>query len=402
MIPIASDEDAAYSAPFRLLSVSHYFESHRGGIEIVAGRLARSLVTTGMDVTCAACDASLPPSDLATLPLRASNVIERRSGLPYPLPGPVSLARLFSTVRRSDAVLVHDGMYPTSIAAIVAARLFRRPIMLVQHIGRVPASSKALSTMFWIADRLLTRPMLRLASQVVFISATSARHFARVPTRREPLLIFNGVDTEIFRPSVSDAERGDERKQIGWPEDRPTILFVGRFLEKKGLRRLREMAAARPDFHWAFAGWGPCDPDTWRLPNVTVHRDRSGADLASLYRAADLLVLPSKSEGFPLVVQEALACGLRPVCCDDGARADPAAAEYVASIPNEGSEAEIVKQYLDAIDALTAVAAKAGERSARADFARRQYAWEASARQYRSAIRSMTAESSPFAEKVIA
>jgi glycosyltransferase involved in cell wall biosynthesis len=389
---MTSDEAICTAIPIRLLCVSHYFESHRGGIEMVAGRLARSLAQSRVDVTWAACDASPPPTDLPVLPLRASNLIERRSGLPFPLPGPISCARLISAIRRSQAVLVHDGMYPTSVVAIVAARLFRRPVVLVQHIGRVPASSLTLSTLFAIADRFLTRPMLRLASQVVFISATSARHFAEVSTRREPMLIFNGVDTDVFRPSASADDRRIEREQTGWPSDRPVILFVGRFLEKKGLLRLREMATMRPDLHWAFAGWGPCDPAAWNLQNVTVHRDRSGVDLAPLYRAADLLVLPSKSEGFPLVVQEALACGLRPICCDDGANADPAAAGHVTSISNDGSETEVVTRYIAAINALVLAPNGTAERSERAKFARQRYAWHVATQRYRAVFTSLIAE----------
>jgi glycosyltransferase involved in cell wall biosynthesis len=65
-----------------------------------------------------------------------------------------------------------------------------------------------------------------------------------------------------------------------------------------------------PEVEWLFAGYGPVDPGSWNLPNVHVERGRSGAKLAELYGAADLLALPSLGEGFPLVVSEALAAGL--------------------------------------------------------------------------------------------
>ena len=382
------------SGTMRLLCVSHYFESHRGGIEMAAGQLARSLGAT-MSVTWAASAASPPPADVSALPLRGSNIIERRSGLPFPLPSPGAIVALFRAVKASDAVLVHDGMYPTSIAAIVSARLLRRPVVLVQHIGRVPGPSPLLSAMFSIADRFFTRPMLRLASQVVFISATTARHFASTRTRREPVLIFNGVDDSIFSPSPSEKQRLTDRKQVGWPENRPVVLFVGRFIEKKGLLRLREMAAKRPELHWAFAGWGPCDPAQWDLPNVSVHRGLSGTGLAALYRAADLLILPSKSEGFPLVVQEALACGLRAICCEDGAKGDPDAASYVMSVSNAGDEAAIVEAYLAQVDRLTRMKDRPGDRARRAEFARRRYAINAGAQRYFELLSSLSEQPRP-------
>ena len=107
----------------------------------------------------------------------------------------------------------------------------------------------------------------------------------------------------------------------------PIALFVGRFVEKKGLHYLREAAAIRRDVQWVFAGWGPIDPGSWGLPNVRTYAGLKDNSLADLYRASDVLVLPSKGEGFPLVVQEALACGLPVVCGSELTQADPAAAD---------------------------------------------------------------------------
>jgi glycosyltransferase involved in cell wall biosynthesis len=69
-----------------------------------------------------------------------------------------------------------------------------------------------------------------------------------------------------------------------------------------------------------------------------VFRGRSGADLAPLYQASDVFVLPSKGEGFPLVIQEALACGLPVVCSAETAQADRAVTPFLFPVAAEESQ----------------------------------------------------------------
>ncbi len=99
------------SAPIRLLTVSNFFDSHRGGLEIVAGRLARELAHRGFEVTWLASDATPAPNDpaLRCVAARVWNVAERRAGVPWPVLSPGSTLRLWREVRAADAVLLHDA-----------------------------------------------------------------------------------------------------------------------------------------------------------------------------------------------------------------------------------------------------------------------------------------------------
>lgn len=315
--------------PVAALMVTHYFETHRGGVEMVAGRLGRELADLDIRVTWAASDCDEPPADFPgrCVAMAAWNGTERRLGIPLPLWSPRALRMLSRLVKECDVVVLHDSLYPGNIAAALLARRHGKPVMVVQHIGLVPYRNPVFRGLMAVANRLVARRLLAAADQVVFISDLTRRYFATVPFRRPPVTIFNGV-ADHFRPASAE-EKAAARRHFGLAASRPVALFVGRFVEKKGIDTVRRLAARHPDLHWLLVGWGPVEPEAWGLANVTVDRSRQGAAMATAYHAADLLVLPSVGEGFPLVVQEAMASGVTVLCGTDTAQADPRITDHL-------------------------------------------------------------------------
>jgi len=375
---------------------THYFEGIDGGIQSVACALARALAKrSAMSVTWAAAGGlpALTDEDTERVLLPSWDWIHRRFGLPMPIPRLGALRALWQRLATVDLLLIHDCLYFSNIAAFVMAKCRRRPVVVVQHIASVPYSNPVIRGVMALGNALATRTMLRLAEQVVFISATTERHFSALQYRKPPILIFNGVDTEVFRPLPETADRDALRRDLGLPADRPIALFVGRFVEKKGLPLLAEMARRRPDIAWVFAGSGPDDPRQWNLPNVHVLPDRQGATLAPVYQAADLLVLPSYGEGYPLVIQEALAVGLNVLCSDDVATADSAATALLNHRPVDPADMTApIADWLTAVDeAMTERHGASDRSSALAAFARRQYSWQEAAERYATMLEDVAA-----------
>ncbi len=124
-----------------------------------------------------------------------------------------------------------------------------------------------------------------------------------------------GVD-EHFTPG----ERGAARRRLGLPVDEKAIVWVGHMVPVKGLEILLKactiMRQSNLEFHLYLVGHGPLRKRLEAyvaangLANV-VHF--AGAQLHDVlpdwYRAADLTVLPSRSEGLPNVLRESMACG---------------------------------------------------------------------------------------------
>jgi glycosyltransferase involved in cell wall biosynthesis len=376
----------------KIAIVSHYFESHRGGVEIAAGGLTRALARLGHEIVWLACDATAPPPpavvNQAAVDLPAWNLLEQRLGLPIPLPGTGAIARLFRHIRRADAVLAHDAFYPTSLLAFLAARLWRKPIVIAAHVGAIPYRRRSLRLCMALGNRLLARPLLARADRVAFVSEITRAYFETVRFRAPPVTIFNGLDTDIFRPAESTATRSAIRNTLDLPAERPVALFVGRFVEKKGLHLIERIARRRPDVFWALAGWGLIDPDSWGLANVRVFSGLSGASLAELYQASDVFVLPSIGEGYPLVIQEALACGLPVVCGDETARADPAALPFLTPVAMSRTDPDaIAADFCAAIDGILAASpGRVTDAAARHRFAAEQYSWDTCAGRYLTLI----------------
>jgi glycosyltransferase involved in cell wall biosynthesis len=362
----------------KILVVTHYYSTHAGGIEIVAGRLATQLASSH-DVVWAASNCDPPPAvppRVQLLRMRTLNAVERLTGLPFPLWGPRSLGRLCRAVSRADVVHLHDIAYFGNWAAFTFARLRGVPILITQHAGLIRYRSSAMRMLLRALHMTAGRTLLKNADRVVFISPVVREYFRRfVAFRNEPEIIFNGVDTDLYTPS-SAGNRGGVRAQFAL-SSAPVVLFVGRFVEAKGLPTIRSMAERLPDVTFALAGWGPVDPRTWNLPNVRVFSSLRGPTLVPLYQAADLLVLPSLGEGLPLVVQEALACGLRAFVDPDTAESVGAPIDAVRGFPVDVTEWTAAVQ-----DALAQTDDADQRRMARARFARDRWSWPAAAARY--------------------
>jgi glycosyltransferase involved in cell wall biosynthesis len=364
--------------------VTPYFPAHRGGVEIVAYELARRLAAAGhAQITWHASDCDLPPPPapgLRYVPARSWNVAERRAGFPYPLWSPGALAALRRSVRAADVVHVHDCVYLPALAGALAAARSGCPLLVTQHVGSVPYRNRALRAVLNAANRSLGRWLLGRATRAAFVSDAVRGYFEGfVRFRSTPELVPNGVDTALFCPG--------EITRSG----PPALLFVGRFVEKKGLAVLHRLAGALPQVRWRFAGWGPLDPQRWQLPNVEVLRDLDRRQLAAVYRSADLLVLPSVGEGFPLVVQEAMACGTPALVSDETAAGYPGAAPLLLTEPVGARDTAArwttrIAALLAAPDTLRALRPRV------AAFAREHWSWERCVERYAALLVSCAME----------
>jgi len=375
---------AGRGAPLRILMVSNYYPEHVGGIETVADNLARYYRRAGHTVRwCAALPEGQPHvGHQDDVPLPAWNATERHLGFPYPVPGLRSYRVLLRETRQCDVVHLHDCLYVASAFTGLLARLLRKPVLVTQHVGLVPYRSRLLRGLQRAAFFSLGRLVLSGAHRVVFVSPTVRDWFTSfIRFRRPPELIENGVDLDVFMPSDASTRR-HLRTVLGLTLTAPVILFVGRFVEKKGIRLLRPAITATPSWFWVLIGRSDTDdPATWQLPNLRVLAPVSPSALRDYYATADLVALPSVGEGFPVVVQEAMACGTPAVVSEEVATvAESVRSLLFVSRQDPGAIMAAIA------DALSAFAQSPELRDRVAQFARVRWNWRVISQRYEQVL----------------
>ncbi|MCB9911377.1 MAG: glycosyltransferase [Verrucomicrobiales bacterium] len=119
----------------------------------------------------------------------------------------------------------------------------------------------------------------------------------------------NGVDLRTFQPRDREAMR----RKHGLPEDQFLVIYVGNFIQPKGVQRVAQALDGMPGVAGMFVGSGPLKPE---LPNLAFCGRVPHQQVPELLAAADCFILPSDVEGSSNATLEAMACGL-PVIVSD-------------------------------------------------------------------------------------
>jgi glycosyltransferase involved in cell wall biosynthesis len=231
----------------------------------------------------------------------------------------VSLVRLWwmLTMRRPD--LTEFSTPKAGLLGSIASLMAGVPRRVYMLRGLKLESTRGLKRRIL----LVTEKVAARCSQVVLCNSESMRSEALAlgiaPAGKLRVLgdgSSNGVDLRKFSPGPTDV-----RERLGIPAAAPSVGFVGRLTEDKGVPELIEAFDAIlrrvPEAHLLLVGWFDAAEDALdeavrkRIENhPRIHSTGYVADTAPYYRAMDLMTLPTWREGFPNAVLEAAATGI--------------------------------------------------------------------------------------------
>ncbi|HSN29908.1 MAG TPA: glycosyltransferase family 4 protein [Kofleriaceae bacterium] len=228
-----------------------------------------------------------------------------------------SIAPAVAPYRGKVDVVLGSWAYPDGFAAVIAARLLGVPAVVKLHgsdinsIAKLPGPRRLLA---WALPR---------ASRVVAVSKPLADEAAALGVPRDRIaIVMNGVDGSLFQPR----DRAAARASLGLPPG-PLAVYVGNLKPEKGILDLcaawPSVVRHIPDATLAIVGGGPLrgEVEAQVAPlgeRVRVVGPQPLEQVPTWMAAADLLVLPSHTEGTPNVVLEALASGRRVVATSVG------------------------------------------------------------------------------------
>ncbi|MBL8564948.1 MAG: glycosyltransferase family 4 protein [Hyphomicrobiaceae bacterium] len=274
--------------------------------------------------------ANLPSYGIATRHL------ELPASYPNPTEADLSASERLLRATPAESRLLIDGLAYGAMPASLIERIDRRIIALVHHPLALETGLDDKRRAELVASE---RAALALARHVIVTSET---------TRRTLIADYDVADARITvaEPGTDPAPRASG---TGTPMQ---LLAVGAVSRRKGYDVLIEALAGLKQLDWRLTIAGATDRDAATVKALRAQVQSAGlldrvniagtvvpATLDRFYESADLFILPSRYEGYGMVLAEAMARGLAIICTTGGAAAETVPDAAAIKVPPEDAPA---------------------------------------------------------------
>ena len=241
----------------------------------------------------------------------------------------ISLYRLVNVFRKEKPDMVHSMTPKAGLLAMIAARICNVPVRLHSFTGLLfPTASGAKKKLFATCDKLICGCATHILAE-----GKGVRNdlLSNSITRKKIEILghgnVRGIDLEYYKRTPEVMNRGAAiRRELGADNNTFIFLFVGRLVRDKGIDNLVEaflnLSKEKENIRLLLVGEYESRD---KLKSSTLHSINASPlifktgwkeDVRHYYAAANLLVHPSRREGFPNVVIEAGAMELCSIVTD--------------------------------------------------------------------------------------
>jgi len=277
------------------------------GAENMAAELIRQLTACGVNNDLGV----FRSSDRSNLDILNATRDAISSGMVYECRGRFDISTVFALrnyIKSHDVDIIHSHKYKTNLYAFLANIGVRKKLVSTCHnwLG------ESLSMRFYA---WLDKRVLRHFDMVVGVSEEIRSELRRHMSPDRIRSVGNGVDIRKYTRTM---DNGEAKKRLGIGS-KYVIGFVGRLSPEKGidylLRAVSGLVKEGLDVSALIVGDGELAAALKQEANRLQITDRvtftgNRSDTPLLYSAMDVFVLPSQQEAFPMVLLEAMACGV--------------------------------------------------------------------------------------------
>lgn len=298
-----------------IVLTTDYFPPHvGGGVERVVFHLASELVRLGHEVA------------VVTLNTNGGEAEEVLNGIDVYRAKPIELTRKIGVqsavsvdalkmilevcrIKRADVLHANNLYFFTTISACLIRRLIKKPLVTTLHVASITEFEGAVRYLAASYEKSIGRWLIHQSDHIVAVSNAVMRSAVSLGASSSKVSVVpNAVDTEEFRPA-----RNKERNEV------IRVALVGRLVWNKGPQYLVEAAPSiLHDFdhvEFLIVGDGPMlEQLQERVRSLGAERHFRFMGLvpnvSEFMQKVDILVRPSLTDGMPLTVLEAMACGV--------------------------------------------------------------------------------------------
>jgi len=309
----------------RILQVIHYFSPlHGGGSINVAYNLSKHLAGRGHEVTIFTTDFELDKDYIQSLDGVRVVPFHCIANIGLMLISPEMKGQFKKEIKNFDIIHMHNFRSYQNIIAHHYAKKYNIPYVLQAHGSVLPFFQKqGLKRIF---DIFLGYKILKDASKIIASTKIEAEQYKKMGVDEDKIeIVPNGIDLSGYD---NLPEKGEFRRKYEIGADEKVILYLGRIHKIKGIDLLMKAFAGlikeMDDVRLVIVGPddGFLSPlkrqiedlkigDKIILTGLIPEKDKFGA-----YVDADVYVLPSVYETFPVTVLEACACGTPVIVTD--------------------------------------------------------------------------------------
>lgn len=318
----------------KILQVTNFFKPswEAGGVTRVVYEISKSLVNEGNEVTVYTTDGFksrlkiiknkvVDVDGINTYYFRnLFNYLSKNNiTIPYYLP-----FIAVKEIKNFDIIHIHE--HRTLLAVVVSyyAKKYNIPYIVQAHGSVLPFFQK--QELKKVFDIIFGNSMLHDASKVIALTKTEAEQYKKMGVDGDKIeIVPNGIDLSKYR---NLPDKGIFRKKYGIQHNEKMVLYLGRIHRIKGVDLLveafSELVNKMEGVKLVIAG-----PDDGFLPTLKAKIEELnigdrivfigplyGRDKLEAYIDADVYVLPSVYETFPVTVLEACACGVPVIITD--------------------------------------------------------------------------------------